>query len=101
MRAKIKLAVKTALLWCAVLALILSVFFVVIHTHHDCAGESCGVCVQLHRLDDLLKTLFSAMGFVLFGVGLFFGLRGDLPPLARIRNAGENTPAGQKIRLNN
>lgn len=77
---------------------LLSIFFVSTHAVHDCTGEDCAVCAQIHQVQSLLKQLGSYAAQVaplsialllLFSTLLLFG------------HSVFSTPVSQKIRLNN
>lgn len=38
-----------------VAALVLSSAFIISHAHHDCSGEHCPICVQLHIAEQILN----------------------------------------------
>ncbi len=77
---------------------LLSIFFVSTHAVHDCTGEDCAVCAQIHQAQSLLKQLgsyaikitpLSIALLLLFSTPLLFG------------HSVFSTPVSQKIRLNN
>ncbi|HWR23125.1 MAG TPA: hypothetical protein VN366_06540 [Feifaniaceae bacterium] len=77
---------------------LLSIFFVSTHAAHDCTGEHCAVCAQIHQAQSLLKQLGSyAIKVAPLSVALllFFALR------LLFDRSVFSTPVSQKIRLNN
>ena len=58
-----------------VFALLFSVFFVVAEADHDCGGEHCAICHQIHACQELLEQLSAAhAAFACGAVLCFFAL---------------------------
>ncbi len=77
---------------------LLSIFFVSAHAVHDCTGEHCAVCAQIHQAQSLIRQLgayaaqitqLSVVLLLFAALRLFFG------------HSVFSTPVSQKIRLNN
>ena len=77
---------------------LLSIFFVSTHAVHDCTGEDCTICAQIHQAQSLLKQLGSYTVQITplsIALLLFLGLR------LLVSCSVFSTPVSQKIRLNN
>lgn len=42
---------------CVAAAFLLSEAFIITHADHDCTGEHCPICAQIHTIENLLKQL--------------------------------------------
>lgn len=73
--------------------------FVSTHAIHDCTGEHCGVCAQIHQAQSLLRQ-FGAAAAKAASYGIAFAiLLGAL--LLHTVLFSTTTPVSQNIRLNN
>ena len=73
--------------------------FVSSHAAHDCTGEHCGVCAQIHQAQSLLRQ-FGAAAVKAASYGIAFAiLLGAL--LLHAVLFSTPTPVSQNIRLNN
>ncbi len=99
MHSKAKRIISTLLLICVVLTLVLSAFFVLSHAEHDCIGEHCPVCAQIHQIENTLKSLFTV---AVFAIGLFclFLFLQTLYFTSQLRDTHGETLIGKKIRIN-
>lgn len=94
----IKRFIAMFILLCTIVTFITSTVYIAHHANHDCVGEHCSVCVQLHNCADNLIKLgrgltFSATLFISF-IYLYC-----LLVLAGIYLDKGNTLFAQKIRL--
>jgi len=100
MHSKTKRIFAVIMFVCVVFALIFSAIFVISHINHECTDEHCPVCAQIHNIENLLKKLFSALGFFAVGILLSCGLLRIRNAFSRLKNTDINTLIGKKIRLN-
>ncbi|MDR1875722.1 MAG: hypothetical protein LBQ90_12015 [Synergistaceae bacterium] len=83
---------------CLLAVFLLTAFFILTHTDHDCGGDDCPVCAHIHDCSRTLRRfgLSRALpGAFVVLLPLF------LHPPAVFFPIGEKTPAGIKVRLNN
>lgn len=82
-----------------VFALIFSVFFVVAEADHDCGGEHCTICHQIHVCQKLLEPFSAAYTASAGGAVLCFSA---LLLVVRTRNmAAVSSPVRWKVKLLN
>lgn len=73
--------------------------FVSTHAIHDCTGEHCGVCAQIHQAQSLLRQFGAAAAkAVSYGIALTILIGALLLYTVLFLTA---TPVSQSIRLNN
>lgn len=74
--------------------------FIVTHAAHDCHGEVCPICVQIHNAELLLERCGKVTGILLsMGICLFFVT--IVPILRDIYRIYTSTLVDKKVRLNN
>ena len=81
----------------ALLALLLSAFYVAAEADHDCTGEDCAVCALIHLCENLLRSFAAVilMAAVLASVLLFFAAARFACGFRRL------TPVSGRVRMNN
>lgn len=83
---------------CFLVVVLLSMTFVISHTHHDCTGEHCTICVCLDHARGLLKQLAAGrVSYALYLIGK------PLPVLGTLLFGClylAVTPVALKIRMN-
>ena len=57
-----RLALGLALLMAFIM--LFSVLFIVLKADHDCCGEGCAICTQIHFCEDSLRSLMTVAAFV-------------------------------------
>lgn len=89
-----------ALLVCVCIAAVflLSEWFIFTHADHDCTGEHCSVCAQIHTLENLLKQLGLAPIIVM---AAFFNSFAAFALVNRGNIHAAITPITLKVRMNN
>ena len=67
MRANRK-AISILLCFFLIVYIIFSIIFINEETHHDCSGQSCPICRQLHAAQSVLSTLKRGGGMTLIDI---------------------------------
>ena len=91
------IAVLLTILLC--ISMLGSVLFIAEHTHHDCTGEGCAVCMVLEQCDERVRALGTAVSLFLMLLCVMF-TAGSLPAPV-LRTAGCETPITLKVKLLN
>lgn len=86
------------LIICIAMTFILSELFIITHAAHDCIGEHCYVCAQIHTLENLLKQL-SIVGIIIMA-GFFKSLT-TFVFVSGNKSYVNMTPIILKVRMNN
>lgn len=96
MKKQRNLAVFCCLLF--VFMTVFSLFYVASEENHECMGEDCPICICIHQAEQLLHgtggTVQNAVLVILFVIS--FAAVAVMPRL----NVEDNTPVGQKVRMN-
>jgi len=91
------------LLICVVCVVLLSKAYILSHSEHehdrDGYGEVCSVCIQIHKIENLLKQLSASVGALSFVFASLFAVTAVLYSASLL--TGLCTPVNMKIRLNN
>lgn len=86
---------------CLVAAFLFSAWFIISHVDHDCLGDDCPICAQIHQYADFLQKLGAGLGvltadFAILAAALLCAI------LAVESPAGQRaTLVDLKVRLNN
>ena len=91
--------IALSLLLCFVIASLLATTFIRIQSDHNCAKESCPVCLQTHNTRKMLEQMANAAAISIVGAGSFAAAA------ARAKHdffiGCPSTLAGAKVRMNN
>jgi hypothetical protein len=85
---------------CLLVTFLLPVFFFVTHIDHECTGDDCPVCAQIHNSSEILRRLFGGLSnvlpadFVCMAVTFLFCLSQKFLSIEQL------SPVSLKIRLN-
>lgn len=91
------IAVLMTLLLC--ISMLGSVFIITEHTHHDCTGEGCTVCMVLEQCDERVRALGMAVSAFLMLLCIMFAAVSL--PVPAVRTANTHTPVSWKVKLLN
>ncbi|GHV08299.1 hypothetical protein AGMMS50229_16490 [Campylobacterota bacterium] len=83
---------------CVIFAAICSAHFAVSHLDHDCAGESCLVCLQAEKAQNFLKAL--GVASLLTAAVIFASRNMTVSHTRRTAPTPLLTPITLKVRLN-
>ncbi|MBQ8922467.1 MAG: hypothetical protein IJ060_09980 [Oscillospiraceae bacterium] len=90
-------AVLMTILLC--ISMLGSVLIIAEHTHHDCTGEGCAVCMVLEQCDERVRTLGTAVSVFLMLLCVMFTAV-SLPDSA-VHTISSHTPITLKVKLLN
>ncbi len=96
MISKILIVMLTILLCVSMLS---AVFCIAEHSHHDCTGEGCVVCMVLEQCDERVRALGTAVSVFLMLLCVMF-TAGSLP-VSAVRTVSSHTPITLKVKLLN
>ena len=91
--------IALSLLLCFVIASLLATSFIIVQADHDCIGENCSVCVQIHKAQKMLERMGNAIITLIVAVGLFITTT-TRTKLAFFRGHPSNLVIA-KVRMNN
>lgn len=91
------IAVLMTLLLC--ISMLGSVLIIADHTHHDCTGEGCAVCMVLEQCDARVRALGTAVSAVLMLLCMMF--TAVSLPVSAVRTVISHTPVTWKVKLLN
>lgn len=74
-----------------------SVLIIAEHTHHDCTGEGCAVCMVLEQCDERVRALGTAVSALLMFLCVMF--TAVSLPVSAIRTVNTHTPVSWKVKL--
>lgn len=89
------IAVLMTILLC--ISMLGSVLIIADHTHHDCTGEGCAVCMVLEQCDARVRALGTAVSAVLMLLCTTFAA--ILLPVSAVRTVSSHTPITLKVKL--
>ncbi|MDR0615297.1 MAG: hypothetical protein LBG29_00665 [Synergistaceae bacterium] len=97
--------IKWALAALASLIVIASFFtaglFVALHADHDCVGDGCGVCAQIHVISETLKRFSGCAAFAVLALPAYvFAFMPQGMSCVIFAHIG-HSPVQAKVRLNN
>lgn len=76
-----------------------SVLIIAEHTHHDCTGEGCAVCMMLEQCDERVRALGTAVSALLMFLCVMF--TAVSLPVSAVRTVSSHTPITLKVKLLN
>ena len=76
-----------------------AVFCIAEHTHHDCTGEGCAVCMMLEQCDERVRALGTAVSALLMFLCVMF--TAVSLPVSAVRTVSSHTPITLKVKLLN
>ena len=76
-----------------------SVLIIAEHTHHDCTGEGCAVCMMLEQCDERVRALGTAVSALLMLFCTMFAVVSL--PVSAVRTVSSHTPITLKVKLLN
>lgn len=76
-----------------------SVLIIAEHTHHDCTGEGCAVCMMLEQCDARVRALGTAVSALLMLFCTMFVVVSL--PVSAVRTVSSHTPITLKVKLLN
>lgn len=76
-----------------------SVLFIAEHTHHDCIGESCAVCMVLEQCEARVRALGTAVSALLILLCIMFKVVSL--SVSAVRTVSSHTPITLKVKLLN
>lgn len=79
--------------------LFLSNIFISEHIRHDCTGEGCPICAEIHYVQNLINQLGGASILTAVVLGIVYAVRAVLPIICSLIQRG--TLISDKVRLNN
>lgn len=91
------IAVLMTLLLC--ISMLGSVFIIAEHTHHDCTGEGCAVCMMLEQCDERVRSLGTAVSMFLMLFCIMFSAVSL--PVSAVCTVSSHTPITLKVKLLN
>lgn len=90
-----------ALMICCVIALLMlfSSLYVIAEADHNCPGDNCAVCINIHRCEEMLKLISFALtsGSISVAVLRFSATSDSITKLYLFKP----TPVDRKVRMNN
>jgi hypothetical protein len=81
-----------------VLILLLSQGYIAVHADHDCSGERCFICAQIHVFENLARRICIAYAAV---IAIFITSYAAYRLFPHDHSAANNTPVLLEIRKNN
>ena len=91
------IAVLMTILLC--ISMLGSVLIIAEHTHHDCAGEGCAVCMMLEHCDERVRALGTAVSVFLMLLCIMF--TAISLSVSAVRTVSSHTPITLKVKLLN
>ena len=91
------IAVLMTLLLC--ISMLGSVFIIAEHTHHDCTGEGCAVCMMLEQCDERVRAIGTAVSALFMQLYIMF--TAVSLPVSVVHTVSSHTPITLKVKLLN
>ena len=91
------IAVLMTILLC--ISMLSSVLVISEHTHHDCTGEGCAVCMVLEQCDERVRALGTAVSAFLMLLCVMF--TAVFLPVSAVCTGSCDTPITLKVKLLN